>query len=162
MFPKGERPSQSPKFFPPSGIPFVLGSAKHTKNRKEKNMSLAYFDDTAEIRIESAGYGTVTRTVERVKVDHLRKAGGDEAVMYVPLYNVRGIKYVDGSLWDESEPPAGAFTARVGDTFTYRNTGRNGATALAPRTVFKITEVAVNVRGSHRMRHLKIRGKETV
>ena len=124
-------------------------------------MSLAYFDDTAEIKIVSAGYGTVTRMVERVKVDHLRKAGGDEAVMYVPLYNVRSIKYVDGSLWDESAPPAGAFTVRVGDAFTYRNTGRNGGTALRPQTVFTVTEVEVNVRGSHRMRHLKVRGKET-
>ena len=123
-------------------------------------MSLAYFDDVATVRIVSADYGNVTRQVERVKVDHVRSASGDTAVMYIPIYGVREIKYVDGSAWDESAPPAGAFTVRVGDLFTYRNTGRNGATAVSPPTVFEVTEVTVNTRGSHRMRHLKIRGKE--
>ncbi|MBO4413168.1 MAG: hypothetical protein J5830_00535 [Clostridia bacterium] len=120
-------------------------------------MSLAYFDDTARLRIK-CGPSFAVRDVPRVKVDFTTGGEEDRATLYIPLSGVRDARYVSPSDWDEEAPPSDGFTVRPGDGFTFENTGRNGAPAVSSPGIFEITSVTVYTRGSRRMRHIKATG----
>ena len=120
-------------------------------------MSLAYFDDTATVYI-SCTDGWAVRIVDRVKVDCTYGETKDSAVIYIPIYSLRNMKFIDPGSWDPDNPETGKFTLRPGDRFTFRNSGRGGGTVISTSNVFTVREVEINTRGSHRMRHIKAKG----
>lgn len=122
-------------------------------------MSIAYFDDTATLRIADSG-GEIRRTVTRVKVDYTRGEKKDRAVMYIPLYHLRDMTFVSEKDWEDSGKLSGTFTVRPGDRFDYVNNGENGSTPTGSVSTLTVTEVKVNTRGSHRMRHIKVIGEK--
>lgn len=117
-------------------------------------MSIAYFDDEAKLYIRCGG-GDAVRSVFFVKADHIRGAEKDTVTLYIPLYRVRDIKFVEPSAWDETHPPLDGFTLRPNDRFSYHNTGRRGSETLGESAVFTVKTVAFYTRGSMRMRHIK-------
>ena len=121
-------------------------------------MSVSPFRDTVTLwhYVGSGGGMYIRRVVSRVKCTVTEKSGGGgTAVLYIPIYGKREIRYVSPGYFSALVNIADTFTVSAGDRFVYGVS----AAGLPPSDALTAAAVTVRDSGSRRMRHIEVRGE---
>lgn len=124
-------------------------------------MSVSPFKDTITLWhciSSESGQTYIRRVIKRVKCTVTEKnSGKDTAVLFIPLYGKRDIRYMTSDEFGTGSGHGDEFTVKVGDRLVC---GISYASA-PPDGSITVSSVTGRTAGSRRMRHLEIHGEKT-